>query len=174
MSAPACEKCGSDLVMLSEESPVGPVLQCSGCGRSVAARAVRTLKLPGLDPGRQEVLVRENEEPVLQRVTRALQMAGYQVETLVRRRKMQHCETCDAWFHQQGGDGVSKYVGDLLVAVPRERPDRWIMFDTKGWRGRGSAEQKETAAKGLLFFVKTEAEALCIAGRFEIKQQTNE
>lgn len=157
MTGLACEKCGGDLEQL--ETPVGAVLHCLGCDRAVPMRAT-ALKLPGLDPGRQEVYVHETEEPVLQRVIKTLTLLGYQVETLVRRRKMQTCEKCEWRFHQQGSDGVSKFVGDLLVAIPREAPVSWILLDTKGSRGVKSAGQKETAAKGLLYFAKSDKEAV--------------
>jgi hypothetical protein len=107
-------------------------------------------------------LVHEVEEAVQSRVVRTLQRAGYQVETLVRRRKIQICAKCSHAFWPRGGDGVSVYVGDLLVAVPRDRPRYWVMLDVKGTSGRKRPGQKITAAKGLLFFVRSEHEALAI------------
>lgn len=159
-AVPKCPSCNSTLRPGNDGAV--RILACLGCGYTTERGETRevALKLPGLDPGRQEVLVKEIEEPVFQRIVKALRMAGYQVETLVRRRKMQHCEKCENWFPQQGGDGVSKHVGDILVAVPRISPIVWIMLDTKGWRTPKSEGQKETASKRLLFFTKSVPEAL--------------
>jgi hypothetical protein len=158
-----------------KELRVGNILHCEQCGKAMPTASVKTLKLPGLDPGPQYNTVQETEEPILQRVTRVLQLHGYQVENLVRRRKMQHCETCDSWFAQQGGDGVSKYVGDLLVAIPRGSPCSWILLDTKATNGRGTPEQKDTAAKGLLYFAKSEEQALAAVRQAEeaLKQEVS-
>lgn len=157
-----CRKCGSNLIPTSTQ--YGTLHECPKCQTAIKlARAARprqrALKLPGLEPGRQSVLVKELEEPIFQRVVACLSREGYEVDTTVRRRKMQHC-TCGKSFWQQGGDGVSMRIGDMTVGIPRERPCSLILLDTKSTKGHGRPGQIEMEGLGLLYFVKSEDEAL--------------
>ena len=160
MSALVCDKCGGDLELI-RDTPVGPVLHCASCNRNIAARAAKTLKLPGLDPGRQSVATAETEEPIMQRIKTVLEMSGYTVLSTVHRHTRHTCSRCKHNEWHSGGYGADLGIPDLLVRHPSWSRALWLGIETKGTHTRLNPRQSELLAGGAIVVARSEAEALC-------------
>jgi DNA-directed RNA polymerase subunit M/transcription elongation factor TFIIS len=168
VTPPACEKCGSELELIGD-TPVGPVLQCKGCGRAVPAQQVqlRTLKLPGLDPGRQSVAVKEVEEPIMQRIIGVLKRAGYEVLCTVHRHTRHTCSQCGRNEWHQGGYGADPGVPDLLTRHPSWPAGCWLGIEAKGTKTQLNPTQKALLHAGAIVIARSEADALSAVQRAE-------
>lgn len=162
MNAIACEKCRGDLKTITD-TPVGPVLRCVDCGRAVPAGGAKTLKLPGLDPGRQAVATREAEEPIMQRVKTVLERCGYVVLCTVHRHTRHTCSQCSHNEWHSGGYGADPGVPDLLVRHPDWPEALWLGIETKGTHTRLNDAQKALHAAGAIVVARSEQDALLAA-----------
>lgn len=157
MSGQKCPNCNADL----RSADNGRIRICLSCEyQSDRDERPRELKIPGLDPGRQAVLVQEKEEPIMQRVITALRRAGCQVLSTVHRHTRHTCSSCGHNEWHRGQIGVSKGTPDLLVRRPSWPAGVWLGIETKGTSTPLSVEQKALEASCSIVVVRSVPEAI--------------
>lgn len=117
------------------------------------------LKTLPLEKARALIEQKRSEDDVQQEIMVALRVRGYIVlQTSEHRRRVQ-CPHCDGWFTPKTGRGCDKGVPDLLIARDDWLAGVWLGLEVKGGNTKVSDEQKDLAARGRIFIVKSLAAA---------------
>lgn len=157
-----CRACDIEMETV-HEAPVagGTLLACPRCGHSRMPERQRVdLKLPGLDPGRQQRAVVIREEDLQRTIIEALRLKGYEVLVTSRVRKRVQCKSCGEWGWMQGGDGVTKGLADLLCSRQEWGLPVWVGIEVKGSRTAITQAQQDLANRGFNVIVRSLEEAV--------------
>lgn len=133
-----------------------------------------TLKLPGLQRGKQSKRTSIAEEDASQAVILFLRTHGYEVFDTTTKRKRVQCSQCGEWMWPAGGTGVTKGIADLLITRDNWPPYVLMALELKGTATAISPEQADLLVRRRICVLRAEnsldhtcSEALRMVHEFE-------